>query len=138
MGASCPHIYLENRMFFKKNKKEQKLIEQISSLMKDKEELVEEVWDLKNEVKGLKMVKKAEEEDLRHKIRMKEEKNAIELEKEKVVLARAKDDEVLGIREEYRKKLEERLTKEVESIRGMYSEILARLPDVNATLRGKI
>jgi prolyl-tRNA synthetase len=42
------------------------------------------------------------------------------------------------VRDEYRDKTEAQLEKQVDQMKGMYSDILARLPNINVKMTGKV
>lgn len=96
------------------------------------------ITELECELERLQARKKTEEQELKHMIKMKEEKMQLELDQKKYALQAEKDQEVAKVKDEYRDKLEARLIKETENIKGMYSEILERLPNVNASLKGQL
>jgi lantibiotic modifying enzyme len=96
----------------------------ISGLEKDKKVLKEEVSDLK-------LKKKVEEEEIKHLIKINQERKDIELEKEKIKLEGAKAKEIAEVKDNYRDKTEQQLEKQLEMMKGMYSEILGRLPNYN-------
>ena len=104
----------------------------------DARELESEIIELKKKIELLKNQKKIEEEDIKHMVKMAEERNAINLEKKIMENDKAKASEIAAVKDKYRDKLEERLQKEVEGIKEMYGQILERLPNVSAKFNGKI
>jgi len=90
----------------------------------------------KRELAEYKHKKKMEEEDIKHMRRIELEKvkqesitNSIKMEGEKV--------RAIGeVKDKYRDKMEERLHKELDNMKEMYSEILTRLPNVNLKMKG--
>lgn len=116
-------------MFFKKESKE--LSQEIFRL---KRELLDKQIELDRVIER----KKTEEQELKHMIRMKEERNELELEKAKQKIRTETDAEIAKVKDEYRDKLEKRLLEETKTIKSMYSEILARLPNISAKLSGGI
>ena len=94
------------------------------------ESLRKEIQGLKNELATLKHKKKITEEDIKHMVRMREEK--IEVLNEKKNLERDKEQQlaIAAVKDEYRDKLEARLHTEVDNIKDMYGQILERLPTV--------
>jgi len=97
---------------------------------------------LKEEVADLKLEKKIETEDIKHLVKITEERKDLELDKERLKLEREKDAEVSQIREdcageikevrdEYTKKQEDTLQKQIEDGNKMFSEVMARLPNIN-------
>lgn len=104
--------------------KTRELKQDIERLEKDKRELKEQLEDLK-------LKKKMEEEDIKHMVKINNERKDIELEKEKIKLSREKDDAIATVKDEYRDKTEQQLEKQVGNMREMYGEILERLPNYN-------
>lgn len=105
-----------------------KLKDEIRSLEKDK-------TSLKKELEELKLKKKIEEEDIKHMVRINNERKDIELEKEKIELERKSANEVAVVKDQYRDKTEKQLEKQLSDMRGMYGEILARLPNYNVKVK---
>ncbi len=124
-------------MWFKNN--EVKILEgKVIQLKSDKEVLEDNIWELKKEVEQLKLTKKTEEENLKHMIKITEEKNEIRFEKKVILNDKEKWMAIEGIKDTYRDKLETRLNTEVDNIREMYSQILERLPNINGSFKGKM
>ena len=96
---------------------------QIERLKKERRELKDQIADLKHE-------KKITEEDIKHMVRIREERIEVENEKKNLERDREKEQEIAKVKDEYRDKLEERLHKEVENMKEMYTQILQRLPTV--------
>ena len=114
---------------FKKKKLELK--EKVEKLEFDRDTLKEELADVK-------LDKKISEEDIKHMIRMKEEKNEIEFERQCMVKDRECETQIAEVKDGYRDKMEANLKTQIDNIKEMYGEILQRLPDVNVNLKGKI
>lgn len=89
---------------------------------------------LKQEVEDLKLKRKIEEEDIKHMIKIKDESLELEFKKKEVELISQKDKEVAAIKDTYRDKIEQQLNKRGDELKGMYGEILARLPNITANL----
>ena len=102
-----------------------------------KNKLRAEIEKLKEELADVKLQKKIEEEDIKHLVKLNEERQKLELEREKMTLKNKKDDEVTEIRDRYRDKMEKRLETEVERTKEMYGEILKRLPSIKVRLKGE-
>lgn len=102
----------------------------------EKAELEEQISELKTTVHELKSNKKIEEEDLKHMMRLKEERLEIQFKRKEMEIEAEKQQAVAEVKDEYRDKLEVRLSTEVDSIKEMYGQILERLPNVN--MRGKM
>jgi chromosome segregation ATPase len=129
-------------MWFKEKKISSEEIDkhnaEVEDLKKKIAGLEAERRELKEEVEDLKLKKKIEDEDIKHMVKMQEERNQIELNKEKYKCQQEKAEEVAAIKDEYRDKIECSLEQRNTELRGMYSEILSRLPDVNVRLRGDV
>lgn len=96
-----------------------------------KEALRAQIQDLKNEIADLKHEKKITEEDIKHMVRIREERMEVENEKKQLERDREKEREIAAVKDEYRDKMEKRLQVEVDNMKHMYSEILKRLPTVS-------
>lgn len=105
-------------------------------LKAEKLALEEKISELKTTVRELESNKKIEEEDLKHMIRLKEERLAVQFQRKELEIEAEKEKAVAAVKDEYRDKLEARLSTEVNSIKEMYGQILERLPNVN--MRGKL
>lgn len=114
-----------------KSRRERELEVEVSDLYKER-------GRLKKEVEDLKIARKIADEDIKHMVRIKEEKMAVEQERKELERDRKKASEVETIRNEYRDKIERGLEEQIKNMRGMYDAILARLPDVNVALSGKV
>lgn len=99
-------------------------------------ELREQKRKLEEEVENLKLKKKIEEEDIRHMVRLKEEKLEIDHQKKAMELERKHQDNLHGVQNAYRDKMERHLERQVADIKEMYAQILERLPNVNLRLKG--
>ena len=117
----------------------------LDKLESDKKELESEVEKLRADVRkakedlaDTKHKKKMEDEDIKHMVKMSQEKNGIELEKKLAKCESEKQDAIAEVKDKYRDKMEERLQNEVLNIKEMYGQILERLPNVNARLKGDL
>ena len=99
-------------------------------LKAENERLKKEKRELKDEIADLKHEKKITEEDIKHMVRIREERIEVENEKKNLQRDREKEEAIAKVKDEYRDKMEKRLQTEVDNIREMYTEILARLPMV--------
>ena len=93
--------------------------------------LEKEKLELKSELEDLKLKKKIETEDIKHMVKMAKERNGIELEKAKTVMDRKAAEDIATVKDTYRDKTEKQLEKQLADMRGMYGEILERLPNYN-------
>jgi len=121
------------------------LIKKVESLEATKRFLENEKEGLEMELQGLRKdidlaenKRKIEEEDLKHMIKMAEERNEIKLEKKVMENDKQKAKEIADVKDKYRDKLEKRLQTEVDNIKEMYGQILERLPTVTARLKGEM
>ncbi len=89
-----------------------------------------EIRKLKDDIADLKHEKKITEEDIKHMVRIREERIEVENEKKNLERDRKQQEAIAKVKDEYRDKLEARLHKEVENMKSMYSEILGRLPTI--------
>ena len=113
------------------NKKVSKLEEEKEDLKKIVKGLESEKKGLKEEVEDLKLKKKMEEEDIKHMVKIDRERKDISIEKEKLKLEGEKADEIAKVKDTYRDKTEAQLEKQLANMKGMYGEILERLPNYN-------
>jgi hypothetical protein len=90
------------------------------------------------ETAKIKHERKIADEDIKHMIKMKEERLGIEFEKRVVELEKTSAAEIAKVKDTYRDKMEMRLQEEVKQTKEMYSEILKRLPDISVKMKGKI
>lgn len=109
--------------------------EEKAALLCEIEAKKDQVANLKNEIKQLKLDKRIEEDEIRHKLRMREEK--LEIEKQQWMLEQERKSaaSIAKVKDDYRDKLEDFLTKRGDDIKSMYSEILERLPNVNMRIK---
>ena len=113
------------------NKKANKLEQEKDDLKKIISGLETEKKGLKEEVSDLKLKKKMEEEDIKHMVKIDRERKDISLEKEKLKLEGEKSDAIANVKDTYRDKTEAQLEKQLSNMKGMYGEILERLPNYN-------
>lgn len=90
-----------------------------------------EIRTLKDQLADLKHEKKITEEDIKHMVRLKEEKMAVEAERKEVERDRVQATAIAAVKDTYRDKMETRLQTEVDNIKEMYGQILQRLPKVS-------
>jgi len=112
--------------------------EELEMLRTQKTELEKEIKSLKEEVAGLKLKKKIEDEDIRHMVKIKQEALEIEHKKKNMDVEAAKNAEIAECKDAYRDKMEMFLQKQVQDVKEMYAQILKRLPDVNVRLKGDV
>lgn len=90
-----------------------------------------EIRTLKDQLADLKHEKKITEEDIKHLVRLHDAKQEVETEKKDLVRDRAQATAIAEVKDTYRDKMETRLQTEVNNIKEMYGQILARLPKVS-------
>lgn len=108
-----------------------KLKNDIRSLEDERDTIVDENRKVKDELAELKQTKKMEDENIRHLVKIKEERLEIQHE-------RKTQEAIAKVKDEYRDKQESLLNKQLEQGEKRYAEILARLPDVSVALKGKV
>jgi len=96
------------------------------------------IRDLKDNIAGLKNDKKIAEEDIKHMVRIREEKLEVENERKNLERDRQQQEAIATVKDEYRDKLEKRLQTEVNNIKEMYGQILQRLPTVTVRQRDSV
>ncbi len=89
---------------------------------------------LTDEVASLKLQAKIEEEDIKHMVKMTEEKDKLTLDKAIFEAEKKATEGIANVKDAYRDKVEKSLESEVEKMESMYSQILERLPNVNYEL----
>lgn len=121
-----------------------RLLARIDELQADVDKLRDERADLKDklrETKGelaeVKKQKQIEEEVIQHQIRQHMEKLDLQFDRRCVEEDRKTQNEIAKVKDQYRDKLEKQLEKRGDEIRGMYKEILERLPNVNMEITEK-
>jgi len=93
---------------------------------------------LKEEVEDLKIKRKVEDEQLKHLMKIKEEKMDLDFQKKENTMEAKKAAEIATVKDQYRDKMEAELRQRHVQLQEMYAQILARLPDVNVALTGKV
>lgn len=87
--------------------------------------------DLQLDIKKLELEKKNEVEETKHLVKLRDEKREIEFKKKEMELEAAKAIAIADVKDQYRDKMESQLKNETEAIKGMYAQILERLPNYN-------
>jgi len=100
------------------------------------DELEDKCHTQKIEFEKLERTKKIEEEEIAHRIKCREETTEIEKDKAVADAERKADRQVMKVKGEYQDKLIAGLEKRGDELRTMYTEILARLPEVNVEIGG--
>lgn len=68
-------------------------------------------------------------------IKMKEERQELKYDRKVMELEKQHQEKIAQLKEHYNIEMNKRLQKESEQMLSMYSDVLARLPDINAKLR---
>lgn len=76
--------------------------------------------------------KKLETEDIKHMIKMKEEKNALELEKKKVDVEREYFNKIEAVKDDYRTKLEDLLKNQIKDGKESHDKLMEHMPKIEA------
>ena len=103
---------------------------------------------IQEELDGLRSEKKIEEEEIKHLIKMREERQAIALERKELAIQKTADEEVKAaqksyrekiqeMHEDYRKKVEEHLESRNKDMKNTMEQVLSRLPDISMMLGDK-
>lgn len=108
----------------------------IINLRTEKDTVEDELYDLKSDHEKLTRLRKVEEEEIAHKIRMRDEQVGIEKEKGIADAERKADEKVMEVKGAYQDKLTKQLEDRGNELREMYSEILTRLPEVTVDIGG--
>ena len=111
--------------------KARKLVTTIDTLRKERDDSEEEARKLRATVADLKHEQKITEEDIKHMVRIREEKLELDFEKKNLERGRIQQEAIAAVKDEYRDKRETQLEAQNVVTREMYSEILERLPTVS-------
>lgn len=118
-------------------RKKESMSGEVDTLKLAKTALQSEVETLKGEIASLKLKKKIEDEDIKHMVKLKEERQEVKFQKKELEMEKDKADEIAKVKDGYRDKTEEQLQKRNDELKEMYGEILARLPNINVKMNGK-
>ena len=110
----------------------------VRTLEVTRDDLKCKVEQLEKQIRGLEHDHKLADEDIKHMVKIKEEQLEIVFEKKMLDQERITQESVARVKDQYQDKMEEHLTKQADNVRGMYDEILKRLPDINVELSGKV
>jgi len=109
--------------------------EQIKNLKALIEGLEKERTDLKREVNDLKSQKKIEEEELKHLVKIKDEKREIEYQKKEMELRAKLAGDLATEKDKFQERQIALLDEAKKDMQKVHSEILARLPDIKAMVK---
>lgn len=105
---------------------------EIERLRRERAAALDEMADVRGELRSLEQKRDAEERDIQHLLKLEREREEVSREKFEAKCEREKDDEIGEIKDQYRDKMEENLQGQIERMERMYGEILQRLPNVTA------
>lgn len=116
----------------------EQLTDSVEALLTIRDELTDETSKLKAENKKLKITRTMEDEQIAHKLKMREETCDMNYNKKLI----KKDEEcanaIAAVKDTYRDKTEKQLEKRGDELKNMYGQILKRLPDVNMAITKEI
>lgn len=92
--------------------------------------LKEEIYKLKDELEELKITKKIELRDIEHMVKVKEEKQTIELERKTIELERKYQEKEMELLRKGHEKVMELLESGKKDLQEIYGKIIERLPNV--------
>ncbi len=99
------------------------------------EEKEGQIRKLKEEIAELQFKKGLEEKEIKHLVRMKEDKQFVEAEKQTLKLAREFQEKEMALQTNYHEKVMKTLEESRKEIRDIYGEIMKRLPNVNMSIK---
>lgn len=120
------------------NRREVELNSRCNELEKERDGLRDQVSEARGQLADFKQQKKAEEEEIKHTLKMERERADIEKIKYQTECDRKMQEEIAKVKDQYRDKMENELRAQIERAGGMYSEILKRLPNISAKLTGSV
>ena len=121
-----------------KDKETQRNIELIRKLLGEKEDLDTTIGKLRHEKKELVHDNKLANEDIKHMVKIKEEKMEVANEKDRMKERADMRAEIEVLRQKFADKSEEFLQKQAEAVKEMYDQILKRLPDITYAIQHDI
>ena len=121
----------------------------VAELQGEYEKTIKALRATKEELEELKLKKRLEAEEIKHMVRINEEKNKQELDNEKIKLQREFAEMVTQLKDQNRRELEEslkvfhgkmesRFSEELKNLKEVYGLLMQRLPNVNLTLTKKV
>lgn len=125
-------------IFKKKEDKSYELLEQVKELELKIKCLRNDAQTARDELSTVRHQKKLEEEDIKHMVKMKEEKMELDFDKRVVKIEREQADAIATVKDKYQDKQTEYLNKQIEQGAEDRKEILERLPKINVKLNGDI
>ena len=121
----------------------------VAELQGEYEKTLKALRSTREELEELKLKKRLEAEEIKHMVRLNEEKNKQELDNEKIKLQREFAEMVTQLKDQNRRELEEslktfhgkmesRFSEELKNLKEVYGLLMQRLPNVNLTLTKKV
>ena len=109
----------------------QELIKEIRSLVGPKEEIPK----LKRELAELKLQKTMDERDIKHLVKLQQEKHEVEHQKKEVELQKQFQAKEMALQTKYHTDIVAKIEEFAKEQRTTYSEIMKRLPNVNMSIK---
>lgn len=91
----------------------------------------------KDELADLKKEKELEKQEIEHLIKLKEERQKVELERQEVVLQKKFQEKEMALQNKYHERQISQIDVQAERMEKIYAEILGRLPNVNMKITEK-
>lgn len=121
----------------------------VAELQGEYEKTLKALRATREELEELKLKKRLEAEEIKHMVRINEEKNRQELDNEKIKLQKEFAEMVTQLKDQNRRELEEslkafhgkmesRFSEELKNLKEVYGLLMQRLPNVNLTLTKKV
>lgn len=96
------------------------------------------IEDLKKEIKELEFKKDMESKEIKHLVKMKEEKDKVQADKKEIELIKDFQSKEMKLQREYHDKVVKLIQDEHLKIQDIYSKIMERLPNVNMNIEKKV
>lgn len=93
------------------------------------------VCDLKRQIEELELKKRLEQQEIEHLVKMKEEKQLIAVQKKENELVAKYQQKEMALQTEYHGKVLATIEKAHTDIKEIYTQIMARLPNVNVEMK---
>ncbi len=100
--------------------------------------LKNQIEDLKKEIKELEFKKDMESKEIKHLVKMKEEKDKVQADKKEIELIKDFQSKEMKLQKEYHDKVVKLIQDEHLKIQDIYSKIMERLPNVNMNIEKKV
>jgi hypothetical protein len=113
-------------------------VKRAETLEGENETLRQQIAEAKGQLADLKATKQAEENEIKHGLKMERERMDLEKQKHEAKCEREKESAIALVKDQYRDKMENELREQIKRGESLYKEILGRLPDVNVKLRGTV